>query len=77
MTCQTKISKGFQTVVPARIRKRFQVGPGDIMEWIPTGDGVELKFRKKVAIDDVLGMVEEPETDAVELKKKAQMGEKN
>lgn len=47
------------------------------MEWIPTGDGVELKFRKKVTIDDVLGMVEEPETDAVELKKKAQMGEKN
>lgn len=44
------------------------------MEWIPTGDGVELKFRKKVAIDDVLGMVEEP---AVKLKKKAQMGEKN
>ena len=37
---------------------------------------MELKFRKKVAIDDVLGMVEEPETDAVELKKKAQMGRK-
>jgi len=46
------------------------------MEWIPTGDGVELKFRKKVTIDDVLGMVEEPETDAVELKKKVQMGRK-
>lgn len=46
------------------------------MEWIPAEDGVELKFRKKVTIDDILGMVEEQETDAVELKKKAQRGEK-
>ncbi|WP_286475683.1 AbrB/MazE/SpoVT family DNA-binding domain-containing protein [Methanobacterium sp. CWC-01] len=77
MISQTKISNGFQTVVPARIRKRFHVGPGDIMEWILTEDGVELKFRKKVTMDDILGMVEEPETDAVELKKKAQRGVKN
>ncbi|MEG3225390.1 MAG: AbrB family transcriptional regulator [Methanobacteriales archaeon Met13] len=76
MTSQTKISKGFQTVVPSKIRKMFKVGPGDIMEWIPTEYGVELKFRKRVTIDDVLGMVEEPGTDAVELKKKAQRGEK-
>ena len=29
---ETKISKGFQTVVPAEIRKKFNVGPGDILE---------------------------------------------
>lgn len=43
-----------------------------MLEWIPTENGVELKFRKKVIIEDILGMVEGPETDAVKLKKKAQ-----
>ncbi|CEL24518.1 hypothetical protein MB9_0877 [Methanobacterium formicicum] len=76
MMTETKISKGFQTVVPAEIRKKFKVGPGDVLEWIPTENGVELKFRKKVIIEDILGMVEGPETDAVKLKKKAQRGEK-
>jgi AbrB family looped-hinge helix DNA binding protein len=73
---ETKISKGFQTVVPAEIRKKFNLGPGDMLEWVSTEEGVELKFRKKVTIDDILGMVDGPETDAVELKKKAQRGEK-
>jgi len=34
------------------------VGPGDILEWVPKEEGVELKFRKKVTIDDILGMVD-------------------
>lgn len=71
---ETKISKGFQTVVPVEIRKKFNVSPGDVLEWIPKEECVELKFRKKVTIEYILGMVEGPETDAVELKKKAQSG---
>jgi len=63
-------------VVPSDIRKRFDVGPGDILEWITTENGAEIKFRKKVTIDDIFGMVDGPETDAVELKKKVQRGEK-
>ena len=76
MASETKISRGFQTVVPSDIRKRFDVGPGDILEWITTENGAEIKFRKKVTIDDIFGMVDGPETDAVELKKKVQRGEK-
>lgn len=76
MTSETKISKGFQTVVPSDIRKRFDVGPGDILEWKPTKKGAEIKFRKKVTIDDIFGLVDGPKTDAVELKKKVQRGEK-
>lgn len=72
----TKVSKGFQTVVPSDIRKKFDVGPGDILEWKPTKNGAEVKFRKKVTIDDIFGMVDGPKTDAVELKKKVQRGEK-
>ncbi len=76
MTCETKISKGFQTVVPSNIRKKFDVSPGDILEWRSTKNGAEIRFRKKVTIEDIFGMVDGPETDAVELKKKVQRGEK-
>jgi len=76
MTSTTKISKGFQTVVPSEIRKKFDVGPGDVLEWKSTENGAEIRFRKKVTIDDIFGMVDGPETDAVELKRKVQRGEK-
>lgn len=77
MTSTTKISKGFQTVVPSEIRKKFGVDPGDILEWTPTEDGAEVKFRKKLSLKDIAGIVKSGEkTDAVELKKRAQRGEK-
>jgi AbrB family looped-hinge helix DNA binding protein len=77
MTSKTKISKGFQTVVPAEVRNMFDVGPGDILEWIPTENGVEVKFRKKLSLWDIAGIVKTDEkTDAVELKKRVQRGEK-
>ena len=75
MASTTKISNGFQTVVPSEIRKIFDIGPGDILEWKPTENGAEIKFRKKVSFQDVAGMVKVEPTDAVELKKKLQRGE--
>lgn len=74
LTNKTKISKGFQTVVPSNIRKKFSVGPGDLIEWVVIDDGVELKFRKKVSLDEITNIVKTPKTNAVELKKKAQRG---
>jgi AbrB family looped-hinge helix DNA binding protein len=76
MTTETKISKGFQTVVPSDIRKKFNVGPGDILEWRYTENGAEIVFRKKVTFNDVAGKVKAEPTDTVELKKKFQRGEK-
>lgn len=75
MTYKTKISSGFQTVVPSSIRKKFQVGPGDLVEWLPTDTGVELRFRKKVKIENISGIVDIKKTDAVKLKKKVQRGD--
>ncbi len=46
------------------------------MEWKSTKNGAEVKFRKKVTLEDICGLVDGPETDAVELKKKVQCGEK-
>ena len=77
VTSETKISKGFQTLVPSEIRKKFDVGPGDVLEWRPTKNGAEVRFRKKVSFEDILGMIDGPETDAVELKKKVQRGQKH
>jgi len=76
MTSETKISKGFQTVVPSEIRKKFDIGPGDILEWKSTTKGAEIRFRKKISFEDIAGMIDIPETDAVELKKRVQRGEK-
>ncbi len=76
MTSETKISKGLQTVVPSEIRKKFDVGPGDIIEWKPTKKGAEIMFRKKVSFEDIAGIIDGPKTDAVKLKKKVQRGEK-
>jgi AbrB family looped-hinge helix DNA binding protein len=75
MTSTTKISNGFQTVVPSEIRKLFDIGPGDILEWKPTETGAEIIFRKKISFQDVAGMVKGKPTDAVKLKKKLQRGE--
>ncbi len=43
----TKISKGFQTVVPASIRKRFELNQGDEVIWSVIGDEVYVRVRKR------------------------------
>ncbi len=59
MTCETKISKDFQTVVPSDIRKKFDLSPGDILVWKTTNNGANIIFRKKVNIEDIFGIVED------------------
>ncbi|MEN4017551.1 MAG: hypothetical protein PQ975_11505 [Methanobacterium sp.] len=46
------------------------------MGWKSTKNGAEVKFRKKVTFEDFCRIVDGPETDAVELKKKVQRGER-
>jgi len=47
------------------------------MEWITTTEGVKIRFRKKVSLLDIAGIGKTKEkTNAVELKKRAQRGEK-
>ena len=47
MLSETVISKGYQTVVPARIRKAHRIMPGDVLEWIDTEQGILVHPRKK------------------------------
>ena len=78
MLSKTIISNGYQTVVPARIRKAHQIIPGDVLEWTDTEKGIIVQPRKKVTFQDIIGLIktEEP-SDAVEIKKRIQRGEKS
>jgi bifunctional DNA-binding transcriptional regulator/antitoxin component of YhaV-PrlF toxin-antitoxin module len=74
MTCETKVSKGYQTVVPAEFRKAHDISPGDRLIWEEAGGVIKIKVRKRKTWDDITGMINVG-GDAVEWKKKAQRGE--
>ncbi|MEA3293588.1 MAG: AbrB/MazE/SpoVT family DNA-binding domain-containing protein [Euryarchaeota archaeon] len=73
MLSETKISKGYQTVVPAKIRKAYRIMPGDILNWTDTKGGILVQPRKKRTLKDIAGIVK-ADGDAVESKKRIQKG---
>jgi len=73
MLSKTKISKGFQTVIPSAVRSTFAVEPGDYVEWERGSDGLVIRFRKRKRLRDLEGIGGSP-ADAVEVKKRAQRG---
>ena len=77
MLSETIISKGYQTVVPAKIRKAHKIAPGDVLEWSDTEKGIIVQPRKKRTFQDIIGLIKTKGLpDAVELKKRIQKGEK-
>ncbi len=70
---ETVISKGYQTVVPAKIRRAHNILPGDVLEWIDDEKGIIVQPRKKRTLKDIIGLVK-AEGDAVESKKRVQKG---
>ena len=73
MLSKTKISKGFQTVIPSAVRETFDVEAGDYVEWMEGRDGLVVRFRKRKRLRDLTGIGSVP-ADAVEVKKRAQRG---
>lgn len=71
---KTKISKGYQVVVPAEVRQKFGLEPGDSLLWEKKNNEVIVKPKKRTRLEDITGIVS-TKADAVELKKKAQRGE--
>lgn len=77
MTVETKVTEANQTQVPARLRAKHHVGPGDLVVWEerPSGE-IRVRFRKRRTLEDLVGLLHGGgRTDAVELKKRAQRGE--
>ena len=67
----TKVYKNFQTSIPKEVRETFGVNNDTIVEWgIDENGELKVNFRKKVNVEDIIGLIktEEP-TNSVELKK--------
>ena len=72
---RTKVSKGYQVVVPAPIRRKHRIEPGDELVWEEQGREIRVVPRKKLSLRDILGMVAYP-GDAVHAKRRVQRGGK-
>ena len=72
---KTKVSKGYQVVVPASIRKEHAIQPGDELVWESREEGIRVVPRKRLKWKDIAGMVDYP-GDAVEAKRRVQRGGK-
>ena len=57
MVATTRVSKGFQTVVPASLRRRFGLGPGDEVVWTVVGDEVYVRVRKVGGEDPLKALI--------------------
>lgn len=73
MRCETKVSSGYSTIVPADIRKSLGINPGDILEWILDDNEIVVKPRKKMQLGDIVGLIKEG-GDALSAKKRIQSG---
>ena len=54
---RTKVSKGFQTVLPSEIRNKFGGEPGDEIIWSIVGDDVFIHIRKKKSQDPLKNLI--------------------
>lgn len=73
----TKLYKGYQTVVPAEIRKELNLTMDDILDWSTEDGKMIIEIKRQAPMSDLSEfeiMAPEP-TDAVELKKRSGRGE--
>ncbi len=77
MCPETKVTDANQTQVPAELRAKFGVGPGDVLVWEETAAGeVRVRFRRRHKLPDLVGAFHGGgRTDAVQDKKRAQRRE--
>ncbi|KZX12866.1 AbrB/MazE/SpoVT family DNA-binding domain-containing protein [Methanobrevibacter filiformis] len=61
----TKVCEGYRTVIPAEIRKKFNIEKSDILDWKVSGDEIILKV-KKADIYSIIGIISDDTLDSVE-----------
>lgn len=72
----TKVYKGFQTVIPAKIRKELNIKQSDLLEWETEENKIILTKKEKIDLSSIVGIISDEKLDSVEATKKAGMGEK-
>jgi AbrB family looped-hinge helix DNA binding protein len=57
---KTRLSRGNQVVVPAKLRKRFGLKEGDEVVWALLGEEVHVKFvrKRRNALTDLIGKLD-------------------
>ena len=73
-TGETKVSKGYQTVVPSDLRQAYGIEPGDRLIWEQERGEIRVRVKKRKTFADIAGIIS-VESDAVQLKHRAQRGE--
>ncbi len=68
---ESRVSKGYLTVVPRGIRRAAEIGEGDVLEWEIADDQVVVRKRKRRTVSDIIGMIAHG-GDAVGSKRKVQ-----
>ena len=73
---RTKISQGYQVVVPSELRKRYEVSVGDEVLWEISEKGVSIQLQKKPSLANIIALGRSgKKSSSVELKKRIQKGE--
>ncbi len=66
----TKIYKNFKTSIPKEVRETFGVNKDTVVEWgIDEQGNPKVNFRKKVSVDDIIGLIKTEPTNSVEIQK--------
>jgi bifunctional DNA-binding transcriptional regulator/antitoxin component of YhaV-PrlF toxin-antitoxin module len=68
---ESRVSKGYLTVVPKGIRQAAAIGEGDVLEWEVDEGRVLVRKRKRRTVSDITGMISHG-GDAVQSKREAQ-----
>ena len=73
---RTRISKGYQVVVPSQLRKRYEVSVGDEVLWEISNGEVSVQLQKKPSLNGIVALGRGgKKSSSVELKRRIQKGE--
>ena len=72
----TKVYKGFQTVIPAKIRKELNIEQADLLEWETNENKIIIRKKEKTDLSSIIGIISDEKLDSVEATRKAGEGEK-
>jgi len=72
----TKVYKGFQTVIPAKIREELNIKQADLLEWETRENKIIVRKKEKTDLSSIIGIISDEKLDSLEATRKAGRGEK-
>jgi len=57
MMSNTKVSKGYPSVIPKQIREALGVREGDILEWTTDREQAVVRRRRRRTVEDVTAII--------------------